>query len=101
MHRLQKALGAIRLPGRQNQLRLGGHRVQDLGAEHAMLAVLGLEVAVIPETTRLHMIRKNLPKMITVPSKTGIEDRHFNPLAAVTECPPPIHPQESKVFDLI
>jgi hypothetical protein len=75
--------------------------VQDLGAEHAMLAVFGLEVAVVPETMRLHVNRQSFPKMISIPSKTGIEDRYLNPLAAVAKGSPPIHSEKGKVFGLI
>src|SRR5713101_3591699 len=90
-NRLQKALGAIRLPGREQELRFRGQRMQNLGAEDAVLAVLGLEVVVVPEAMRIHVSRQGLTKMISVASKAGIENGDLDSLAAVTQRSPAIH----------
>src|SRR5713101_9601450 len=59
-HAVQKALGAIRLPSRQQQVCLRGQRVEYFSAEKSMLAILGFKIAVVPKTTSLNLSRQSL-----------------------------------------
>src|SRR5438105_15312402 len=75
--------------------------MQHFGAEDTVLAVLGLEVAIVAEATRLNPRGKHLPQLVAIAAEAGIENGDLDSLTAVAGVLPAIHAQKRQVASLV
>ncbi len=100
-HGRQELIDPGQLPVGEKQLGIWSDGMNDLAAEDAVLAILGLQVAVVAEGTHVDPGRQGLAQMIAPAAKAGIEDGDLDPLAPVTQLVPAVRAQLGHVCPLL
>src|SRR5579884_1306780 len=78
----QELIGTLRFPVGQQQFRLRGQGVNHFGAQNAVLAVLGLQIAVETEGADVDGSRQRRAQMRFVAVESGVQHCYFQSLSA-------------------
>jgi hypothetical protein len=97
-HCLEERGRIIGFPAGEQQFRIRGQRMDHFGAQDAMLAVAGLEVAVFAERLRDDAGWQAFGEKVAIAAKPTIEDGDLATLPAKTHLVPAINPKSAQAL---